>query len=234
MTTMICKRCNMLDLAKSYDFFRPENCRERLHIIGCGSVGSTLAELLVRFGLTNTALYDFDIVEPHNLANQMFTQEHVGMPKVDALARMLTEINPEVMDGLKLATDGYMGQRLSGYVFLCVDNIELRREIATSNKDNPHIKAMFDFRTRLTDAQHYAADWSSLDMVSDFLHSMNFSHEEATAETPVSACNVTLSVAPTVRLICALGVMNFIQFVKGDPLKKFIQIDTASFVLDAF
>jgi molybdopterin/thiamine biosynthesis adenylyltransferase len=223
---------SVLSLAKSYDFFKPEACRERLHIIGCGSVGSTLAELLVRFGLTNLTLYDFDKVEPHNLANQLFTQKHVGMPKVEALAGMLAEINPEI--SIKPAIEGYTGQRLSGYVFLCVDNIELRREIATKNKDNPHIKAMFDFRTRLIDAQHYAADWADLKMVGNFIQSMQFSHDEATVETPVSACNVTLSVAPTVRMICSLGVMNFVSFVNGEGIKKFIQIDTSGFTLDAF
>lgn len=225
---------SVLSLVKSYDFFKPEDCRERLHIIGCGSVGSTLAELLARFGLTKLTLYDFDIVEPHNLANQMFRQEHNGVPKVDALAAMLAEINPEISNNLKLVPEGYRDQRLSGYVFLCVDNIDLRREIATANKDNPHIKAMFDFRTRLTDAQHYAADWSDIKQVSDFLRSMDFTHDEAAAETPVSACNVTLSVAPTVRMICALGVSNFVNFVKGNGLKKFIQMDAFSFVLDAF
>jgi len=225
---------SILNLAKSYDFFKPESCRERIHIIGCGSVGSTVAELLARFGLTKITLYDFDIVEPHNLANQMFRQDHIGMPKVEALAGMLTEINPEIGDGLKTAREGYKDQKLSGYVFLCVDNIDLRREIATANKDNPHIKAMFDFRTRLTDSQHYAADWSDMKMVSDFLRSMDFTHDEAAAETPVSACNVTLSIAPTIRIICALGVANFVNFAKGDGLKKFIQIDAFSFMLDAF
>ena len=225
---------SVLNLAKSYEFFQPEACRERLHIIGCGSVGSTLAELLARFGLTNLTLYDFDTVEPHNLANQMFRQKHIGMPKVDALIEMLAEINPEIGNNLKPAKEGYTGQRLSGYVFLCVDNIELRREIAAKNKDNPHIKAMFDFRTRLTDAQHYAANWSDIRMVNDFLRSMAFSHEEASAETPVSACNVSLSAAPVIRMICALGVMNFINFVKGGGIKKFIQIDASGFTLDAF
>jgi hypothetical protein len=93
---------------------------------------------------------------------------------------------------------------------------------------------MFDFRTRLTDAQHYATDWSNANMVDDFLRSMNFSHEDASAETPVSACNVTLSVAPTIRIISALGVANFVNFAKGAELKKFIQIDAFGFVLDAF
>ena len=223
-----------LNLAKSYDFFQPEEVRERIHIIGCGSVGSTVAELLARFGLTKLTLYDFDIVEPKNLANQMFRQEHIGMTKVEALAGMLCEINPEIRGALKVEPEGYQKQRLSGYVFLCVDNIELRREIAAANKDNPYIKAMFDFRTRLTDAQHYAADWSDMKMVEDFLRSMNFTHEEAAAETPVSACNVTLSVAPTVRMVCSLGVANFVGYVKGNGLKKFIQIDAFGFILDAF
>ena len=225
---------SILSLAKSYDFFKPESCRERIHIIGCGSVGSTVAELLARFGLTKLTLYDFDTVEPHNLANQMFRQSHIGMLKVEALAGMLAEINPESRDGLKTAQEGYKDQKLSGYVFLCVDNIDLRREITIANKDNPHIKAMFDFRTRLTDAQHYAADWSDMKMVGDFLRSMNFTHDEAVEETPVSACNVTLSVAPTVRMICSLGVSNFVNFAKGDGLKKFIQIDAFGFTLDAF
>jgi len=224
----------ILNLAKSYDFFKPESCRERIHIIGCGSVGSTVAELLARFGLTKMTLYDFDIVEPHNLANQMFRQEHIGISKVKALTGMLTEINPEIKRKIIIEPEGYSNQNLSGYVFLCVDNIELRRQIAISNKNNLYIKAMLDWRTRLVDSQHYASDWSDTKMVNDFIKSMDFTHDEAKTETPVSACNVALSVAPTVRMICSLGVSNFINFAKGNKLKKFIQIDAFSFVLDAF
>ena len=66
------------------------------------------------------------------------------------------------------------------------------------------------------------------------IRSMDFTHDEAAAETPVSACNVTLSVAPTVRMICALGVTNFINYAKGGGLRKFIQMDAFDFVLDAF
>jgi len=63
---------------------------------------------------------------------------------------------------------------------------------------------------------------------------MNFTHEEAAEETPVSACNVTLSVAPTIRMVSSLGVANFVNFTKSAGLKKFIQIDAFGFVLDAF
>ena len=223
-----------LNLSKSHDFFKPEEVKERIYVIGCGSVGSTIAELLARFGLTKLTLYDFDKVEPKNLANQMYRQEHIGISKVEALANMLCEINPEIKNTIRTIPDGYTGQKLSGYIFLCIDNIELRREIAATNKDNPYIKAMFDFHTRLTDSQHYAADWSDMNMVDDFINSMNFTHEEAAAETPVSACNVALSVAPTIRMICSLGIANFVNYFKGAGLKKFVQIDAFGFVLDAF
>lgn len=218
-----------MDLSKSYEFFKPDMLESRVHIIGCGAIGSTVAENLVRFGITKITLYDFDTVEAHNIANQMFRHTDIGKLKIDALAEYLTEINPECAADLKLVKDGWAGQRLSGYVFLCVDNIDLRREIATACKENTFVKGMFDFRMRLTDAQHYAADWSDQKMVETFIKSMAFSHDEAKEATPVSACNITLSVVPTVREVVALGVSNFINFVKGGPLKKMILIDAFAF-----
>lgn len=221
-----------MDLSKSYEFFQPEKLRGKVHIIGCGSVGSTVAENLARFGINDMVLYDFDFVEPHNLANQMFTQEDVGRPKIEALADYLKKINPDI--NLKLVPEGWNGQRLSGYVFLCCDGIELRRQIAQDNYNNTYIKAMFDFRTRLLDAQHYATDWSDKKGKDTFLASMDFTHEEAQEETPVSACRVTLSVAPTIRVIVALGVSNFINYVKGGKIKKMIMADPFNYILDAF
>jgi hypothetical protein len=50
----------------------------------------------------------------------------------------------------------------------------------------------------------------------------------------VSACGVTLGVATTVRLVCALGVNNYINFVKGNGIKKLVIIDGFHYLLDAF
>ena len=223
-----------MDLSKSYEYFQPEKQDDRIHIIGCGSVGSTVAYMLARTGVTNFTLWDFDIVEPHNLANQMFRQKDIHKPKVEALLDIICEINPDIAECAKLKPEGWKGQQLSGYVFLCVDNIDLRREIVEKHFDNPYVKAMFDFRTRLEDAQHYAADWSDYKMKKDFLKSMNFSHDEAKEETPVSACNVTLSICPTVLVICARGVANFMNFWNGKGIKKLILDDAFNFVCDAF
>lgn len=224
----------MMDLSKSYDFFQPEKDDAKIHIVGCGSVGSTIAENLARCGVKNFVLWDFDKVEGHNIVNQMFRQQDIGKLKVEALKDILTDINPEIADSVVLKPDGWKGKLMSGYIFLCVDSIELRREIVEKHMDSPYVKAVFDFRTLLESAQHYAADWSEHKMKQDLLNSMQFSHEEAAEETPVSACGVTLGVATTVRLVCALGVNNYINFVKGNGIWKFCQIDGFNGVLDCF
>ena len=209
-----------MNLAKSFEFFNPEMCDGRIHIIGCGSVGSTVAELLARFGLTNVALYDFDVVEEHNLANQMFTTKHVHKPKIDAVYERWCEINPEAAGKIKLYPDGWDGNKLSGYVFLCVDNIELRKRIVEENKYNVKIKAMFDFRTALDMSQHYAADWSKDADINALLDTMDFTHAEAEKNTPMSACKVSLCVMPTVWSVSMAGVVNFVNFIKHNKLER--------------
>lgn len=223
-----------MDLSKSYDYFKPETVEERIHIVGCGSVGSTLAENLARVGLTKFTLWDFDEVEPHNIVNQMFTQEHIGKPKVEALKKIILSINPEAADDIQVEPKGWRGKMMSGYIFLAVDNIELRKKIVERHMDSPYVKAVFDFRTLLESGQHYAADWTDSKMKKILLDTMQFTHEEAKAEEPVSACGVVLGVNTTVRLICGMGVNNFLNFVRGQGLWKMVNFDGFHGILDCF
>lgn len=203
-----------MNLAKSLDFFDPSKVKGSCHIIGCGSVGSSLAENLTRLGVKRFDLYDFDKVESHNLANQQFVAADVGREKVEATKDLIVAINPEAKATIKLHSEGYNGQSLNGYVFLCVDNIDLRREICEKNKLNRSIKAVFDFRTLLTSAQHYAANWGDAKSINNLLRTMDFTHEEAHAAAPKTACGMELGVVSTVRDVVTAGVCNFINFVK--------------------
>lgn len=223
-----------MDLSKSLEVFNPNKYTDRIHIIGCGSVGATIAENLVRHGLTAITLWDFDEVESKNLANQIFRFKDVGKRKVDALKDILTEINPEAEKDIKVKPKGWSGDVLNGFVFMCVDSIDTRREIVTVNRYNPFMKALFDFRTGLYTAQHFAADWSDDKMKQNLLNSMNFTNEDAKVDTPVSACNIELSVCPTIRTICALGVANFANFWNDKPLKKMILVDVYGFDIEAY
>jgi len=223
-----------MDLNKSFEFFNPNQDTARCHILGCGSVGSTVAENLVRCGVTNLTLWDFDKVESKNIVNQMFRDEDIGRLKTEALKDILVSINPDAERSIRLKSEGWKDEMLSGYIFLAVDSIELRKKILTQHMVSPFVKAVFDFRTLLESAQHFAADWSDLKQREKLLKTMNFTDEEAEESTPVSACGMTLGVATTVRLVSALGVDNYINFIKGRPLKRTVLVDGFNFTLQAF
>lgn len=65
-------------------------------IIGCGGLGSNVAEMLVRSGVGRLVLADFDNVDGHNLNRQFYFHDQIGMPKTEALAVNLQRIRPSV------------------------------------------------------------------------------------------------------------------------------------------
>lgn len=222
-----------MNLNKSLEFFDPEKVKNRRHhIIGCGSIGSNVAELLARFGIENLVLYDFDIVESHNIANQIYTEEDVSFPKTEQLAKILYKINPKLKSTLKIRGK-YENQTLTDYVFMCVDSVEVRQQIVKNNMMNPMIKGIFDFRTTLYEGQCYYADWSKMREKESLLESLNFTHEEALANTPVSACGFELSVAPVVRMTAEWGIVNFTNLINGVKPKRLILVNPYSYFYDA-
>ena len=226
-----------MNLNKSQEFFDPtaENiCNKQINIIGCGAVGSTLAEILARTGLTKFQLWDMDVVNAHNIANQMFTEADVGASKTEAVKRIMTEINPYLKNTIETKDAWTKQDRLKDYVFIAVDNIDLRKDIVKTLMYNPAILGVFDIRMSLKEGTIYAADWKNEAQKKALLATMNYTHEEAKAETPVSACGFELSVAPTVRTLCSYQVANFMNFIKGDGLKKFGIVNTFNFFTEFY
>lgn len=64
-------------------------------IAGCGGLGSNIAIALVRSGVGNLIIADFDKVEASNLNRQQYLFEDIGKPKAATLAIHLKKINPE-------------------------------------------------------------------------------------------------------------------------------------------
>ena len=223
-----------MNKSKILEFFDATEIKKPIHIIGCGAIGSHVAEQLTRMGCEDIHLWDFDTVEAHNITNQMFIQGDLKTLKTQAVYAMMMDINPDSMSHTTLHNKGWAGEILNGYVFLCVDNIDLRRKIVETNQHNPNCIAFFDFRMRLTDAQHYMAVRNDEASMKKLLASMDFTHEEAKDATPKSACNVELSVIYTVKTITALGVANFVKLILEQPTKDMILVDLNQFTLDAF
>lgn len=215
-----------MDLTKSKDFFNPDKVKDVCHIIGCGSIGSNVAELLVRYGIKNIILWDYDRVESHNIANQLFYQDQIGTEKTKALAEILLRINPELNI---IFRERYKGEMLQGHVFLCVDSMEVRQNIVDSNLDNRTVKTMTDFRTGLLEGQSYLANWSSKFNRINFRKTMNFTTEEAELNTPTTACGTSLGVSPVVKATAIAGICNFTNFINEEETKSVIIVNPFNF-----
>ena len=147
-----------MDLSKIEMVFDPASVKGRIHIIGCGSVGSTVAELLARYGLTKFTLWDMDFVEPKNIVNQMFFQQDIAHPKVEAVGNILCNVNPDIKEDLVLMPNGWQGETVKGYVFLAVDSIEIRKQFL---EKKPAFQCIFD-NLNLINPRIQNSAWSEL------------------------------------------------------------------------
>ena len=54
-------------------------------VVGAGAIGSAFVIALSKMGARKITVYDFDTLEDHNLANQLYPKSYLGKPKVEAL-----------------------------------------------------------------------------------------------------------------------------------------------------
>lgn len=106
----------------------------RALIIGVGGLGNPAAQFLAAAGLGSLTLVDADKVDLTNLQRQiLFDTEAVGVAKVDAAARRLGAVNPEVRIVRVEARvgDSELGPLVSGadIVIDCSDNFATRHAI---------------------------------------------------------------------------------------------------------
>lgn len=126
-----------------------ERIREKsIAVVGIGGVGSVTADMLTRCGAGKLILFDYDKVELANMNRLFFTPDQAGLSKVDAAARTLQFINPDV----RIVTHNYNITTVDSFdkflnaiqtgglddaspvdlVLSCVDNFEARMAINTA------------------------------------------------------------------------------------------------------
>ena len=105
----------------------------RALVCGCGALGSTVANLLVRAGVAAVRIVDRDCVELNNLARQvLFDEDDVAarLPKAVAAAEKLLRINSQVIIESVVAEIDYrnIGQLTEGIDVIIdgTDNFETR------------------------------------------------------------------------------------------------------------
>lgn len=100
-------------------------------ILGVGGVGSWACEALVRTGVGELTLVDFDRIEMSNLNRQIHAlQDTVGMLKVDAMEQRLKSINPNVV--IHSFREKISEEHLAEYLFNgdftidCIDDVRAK------------------------------------------------------------------------------------------------------------
>lgn len=128
-----------LNFWRQLDVFDPAKFEKRVHVIGCGAIGSHVVDTLIKAGIENISVYDYDIVEDHNIPNQVFNQGHIGKMKVQAMAQLAN------LNGVKIEASEKRVENLDldgeSYVIIAVDSMESRKEIwENCIKMNPDVR----------------------------------------------------------------------------------------------
>jgi molybdopterin/thiamine biosynthesis adenylyltransferase len=108
--------------------------RLRIAIVGLGSVGSLVAETLVRMGFQNFVIIDFDEVQAHNLDRLVTaTRCDIGKLKVDVTAKRMKaaatakQVFIEKVPFSVVEEEGYRAALDCDVIFSCVDRPRARK-----------------------------------------------------------------------------------------------------------
>lgn len=185
----------------------PADFADTIHIIGCGAVGSHIAVLAAKMGAHKFVLWDSDVVESHNLANQAYDVEHIGQLKVDALTSVLKRFNPAI----QIQTHPYFfetskhKQLLNGPVVIATDTMSARYDLYDAFKMNAQVKGVFEVRLAFDYGEVHTINNLDLQECKSW-----FSTLKDDSEIPDGPCNlricttlVQLSSSMTVHNICS-------------------------------
>lgn len=221
----------MSNISRHANIFRPDMLKDKpIHIIGCGATGSNIALNLVKLGVPTLHLYDMDVVEDHNLANQMFLPKHIGCYKSESLAEFLcqfrtnesTEIFPHVE---KVSSENAKNLIERGIVFCITDTMSSRKEIFENLiMANPAISQYIETRMALDSMRAYQI------RPSNYIHCEKYNETiYDDTDTVESACGTTQTAFPTASCLASIAVWFMLSQLKGnnkyraDTPNEFIQ-----------
>ena len=200
----------MLSTVRHDEVFPPRLHHLPINIIGAGAIGSRVFAALFELGLDTISTFDFDDVEAHNLANQIYGNADVGTRKVTALAHWAeTKLDVRRLPDTLHFRDKRVerGTELIGTVFLLVDSMEQRRKIFEECiVDNYNVPRVIDVRMASTHGNVFTFNPHS--QGEQWLATLI---DDDQAE--VSACGTSLTVGTTASILSNIAVWQFMHSV---------------------
>lgn len=190
-------------------------------MIGVGGLGSPTAMALAKMGIKNFTIYDHDVVDEHNVPNQMYTLHDIGKPKVDAISNVISSMGGDA-DGRQ---EKFESQVLNGIVIVTVDNMEGRRAVWDSIKWSPSIPLLIDARMGAEVGRIFAVNPADLDDIRYYENTL-YSDEEA-VELPCTAQSIIYNTFSVAALVSRLVK----GFASSEALPKELIIDSVQFAI---
>jgi len=208
----------MIDPTRHRDVFSPDMFGDRrVDVIGAGATGSRIALGLAKLGVQNLHVWDFDKVEEHNVANQLYPVGSVGKFKVTALAKLVQQ---QTGDRITVHREPATGNsRLGQVVFMLTDTMSSRKDIFTGALSGRFSsKLMIETRMGVDEGRVYVVrPWNPIES-QRWLKTL-YSDEDASVQA--STCGSAITVGPTADLIAGFALWQFIKWatveIKGEP-----------------
>jgi molybdopterin/thiamine biosynthesis adenylyltransferase len=157
---------------RQMDFANPDKFRYTVTIIGAGAVGSPTVIALAKMGVKRIKLLDFDVIEEHNVANQMcLEKQHLGKTKATAIAQLAMDmsagsvVEPYVgkLEGelvnLRDSEEPVLAKDfVEGIVILAPDDMVARADTWKACKFNPKVCMVIDCRMAAEYMEIYTAN----------------------------------------------------------------------------
>lgn len=188
-------------------FFGPEDSASTpLNIVGVGATGSWVAVLAAKMGWTNFIIWDKDTVESHNVPNQAYNSNHIGMLKVDALEQVLKDINPLVkITKHPCFWTPDVDEEMQGALFIAVDSLDTRKLLYEYACDQIDLDVVFETRIGFNMAVLNILDPIDQDAINDVINVMatDAEVEEAPCNERIITTLVALVAANLTHYLCA-------------------------------
>ena len=168
-------------------------------IFGAGSIGSFTAMALAKMGVEPITVADFDVVEAENLNAQVYSEEHVGKLKVEALKEFISKscdadisIHDKKFNG---DTEDFYRDIRPDIVISAVDCMSARRHIVHTFSD---ISYIIDPRMAIENLSIFTLpDGRSKPDLARFARTMMYSNDEAkSAPNTPNTCLLYTSPSP--------------------------------------
>ena len=200
----------MLDTTRHVEILNPQKWDIPLHLIGCGAVGSKVALSIAKLGIKGEYInvYDFDKVEEHNLANQLFGLQDIANYKAESVRRIIKETTGTEIKIFPVKVEAQNIHLIKqGIVMLIVDTMSSRREIAKLLKFSMNNPMIIDTRMGADIMEVLTTNPMSKEQMDSYIST--FCDDDI---ADVSYCGSPISVGSTSGILADLAVWNLIKY----------------------